>query len=456
MSIKVVLENPWVRVGIILAALGLLCFSVYALSFVLVPLLMAFLVAYVLDPVVDWFEARRVSRSVAIMALAMLGLGVALSVPLIAVPSLIDQAERFSARAQQVAKQDNQGAIASWVGIVTDKLPLDRIVESAGWREEYENRTPIVPAVETEEPSPSANEEEVGAEEDGEAEAEIEASEPEAKATDDAPVAVSPTPASAVIAWKIAETVRSNLLTWVRDYGGTAAATGKTAGASLATLLSSVGAGLAEVVVFFGNLAVLSFVGGFLLRDYDYVVAEMGKLVPPKWRTNVFRIMGKIDSQLRNFLMGQGTVCAALAIMYWIGLWMAGVPFAGAIALFGGFATLIPFFGVVLTFVPSFAFSLMYHGVGMNLVWVVVVFVIVQALEGNVVTPFIMGQRVGLHPVWVILAVIVFGSLLGFTGLLIAVPLAAVLKVLVVESVDAYKASSLFAEDEVKPVAGSD
>ena len=454
MSIRTVWENPWVRAGLLIAALVLLCFGVYALSFVLIPLLLAFLVAYVLDPVVDQFEARKISRSVAIGILALIGLGILLCIPLL-IWNLVEEAEDFSSRSQQVARQDTAGTLGEWVDWVEEKLPLERVLDETGWREEYENRPqkndpePEPGAEEHEEEAAETPEEEVAAEDEPDAEA---AETPDEEVTEEEqPAVTTEVPARAVIAWKVGETVRANILDWVRDYGGTAAATGRSAGASLASFLSSIGAGLAEIVVFFGNLAVFSFVGGFLLRDYDYVVAEIGKLVPPKYRETVFRIMGKIDEQLRNFIVGQGTVCLALAVMYWIGLSIAGVPFAFAIALFGGFATLIPFFGVILTFLPSIAFSLMYDGVGLNLVYVCVVFAVVQGLEGNVVTPFIMGQRVGLHPVWVILAVIVFGSLLGFMGLLIAVPLAAVLKVLVVEGVDAYKASSLFDEDKPPP-----
>lgn len=411
---ETVLQNPWVRAGLAVAAVALVCFAMYALSFVLIPLLLAFLVAYVMDPVVDWFEARKMSRSFAIMVFAVVGLIILISIPLFAVPSLIDQADEFTQRARQFTVKTDSGdenMFVQWGRSAVEKLPLERLVDETGWREEFNSATDPV--------------------------------------LDDEGEPVEPPP-TAVIAWKIGETVRTNLMDWIRQYGGAAAATGQSAGASIAALLRSLGGGLVEVVVFLGNLAVFSFVAGFLLRDYDRVVAEIGKLVPPKRRSTVFRIMGKIDGQLRSFLIGQGTVCLALAVMYGIGLWLAGVPFAMAIALFGGFATLIPFFGVVMTFLPAAAFTLMYHGVGMNFVWVIVVFVIVQALEGNVITPFIMGQRVGLHPVWVILAVMVFGSLLGFTGLLVAVPLAAVLKVLVVEGVDWYKSSPLFIEDEQK------
>ena len=134
--------------------------------------------------------------------------------------------------------------------------------------------------------------------------------------------------------------------------------------------------------------------------------------------------------------------------MYGIGLFIAGVPFAWLLALFGAVASFVPYLGLVLTIIPAVVLCILqYQVLDWHLGVVLATFVIAQLLEGTVLTPKIVGDQVGLGPVWVILAVLVFGNALGFLGLLMAVPIAASLKVLVVEGLDQYKASTLYTAD---------
>ena len=129
--------------------------------------------------------------------------------------------------------------------------------------------------------------------------------------------------------------------------------------------------------------------------------------------------------------------------MRW-GYTICDVPFALLIALFGTIASLVPYLGVAMTVIPALVMVFLRHGLDWHIVGVLITFALAQGLEGNVLTPKIVGDKVGLHPVWVILAILVFGSALGFLGVLIAVPLAASLKVLVLEGVQYYKKSPLF------------
>jgi len=132
-------------------------------------------------------------------------------------------------------------------------------------------------------------------------------------------------------------------------------------------------------------------------------------------------------------------------VMYAIGLLIAGTPLGLLIAMFGMVASFVPYLGVVLTAGPALVLTLLKYGqIDWHVAAVVLTFVVAQALEGNVLTPKIVGSQVGLNPVWVILAILVFGNVLGFMGLLLAVPIAASLKVLVIEAVQRYKRSRVF------------
>lgn len=217
------------------------------------------------------------------------------------------------------------------------------------------------------------------------------------------------------------------------------------AGAVVAGFFSSLGSTILSVVMLVGNFALFAFVTLYLLKDYDDIIAGINELVPPRYRDKVSDIMRRIDIQLRAFLRGQAMVCAFLGLFYAVGLMVCGVPFAIPLALFGMIASFVPYLGLALTLGPAVVLALLAHGVDWHVAGVLVTFVVAQALEGNYLTPKIVGSQVGLGPVWVILAIMVFSSALGFVGLLLAVPIAAVLKVLVVEAIALYRSSAFFA-----------
>ena len=146
-------------------------------------------------------------------------------------------------------------------------------------------------------------------------------------------------------------------------------------------------------------------------------------------------------------------VCLCLGVMYAVGLFASGVPFAILLAAFGALASFVPYLGIVLTILPATTLCVIEHGLSGHVIGVLATFVIAQMLEGTLITPKIVGEKVGLNPVWVILAILVFGNALGFLGLLLAVPIAASLKVLVVEAVSYYRDSPVFVSGE--PTDGS-
>jgi predicted PurR-regulated permease PerM len=199
-----------------------------------------------------------------------------------------------------------------------------------------------------------------------------------------------------------------------------------------------------EVVLFLGNVVLFTFVTVYLLRDYKAVIAGIRGLIPERHRDYISEIFRRIDRQLQAFFRGQLIVCVCLAVLYSIGLTLSGTPFALTLGIFGGIVSFVPFLGLILTIGPAVLLTLLQHGLDGHVVGVLATFIFAQALEGNFLTPKIVGSQVGLGPVWVILAVMVFGTTLGFKGLLIAVPLAATCKVLVVEALAYYKRSSFF------------
>jgi predicted PurR-regulated permease PerM len=154
--------------------------------------------------------------------------------------------------------------------------------------------------------------------------------------------------------------------------------------------------------------------------------------------------MGKIDVQLKSFLRGQLTVCAVMMGLYGIGLSLCGVPFALLIAILGGAATIVPYAGPTIALVPSLILTLLTYGIDGHLPAMFLALACIQACESYLLTPRIVGSQVGLNPAWVIVSILVFSSVLGFFGLLLAVPIAAVSKVLILEVVAGYKDSPAF------------
>ena len=453
-----VLNNPWVRVGLLIGAVVLFCFLVYALSAVVIPLLSAFLVAYIFDPVVDMMERRKIGRGTAIGVLVGIFAIIVVLFPVYIIPSAIGQAiDLLKGVEKQALDPDGLGS--------TEPATPKKVVQTP--KTQAPTTPPIAVSESDPQPMPEMTEDSETAPEEQLSRVEMFANEMLEKlplgkmveilgwrSTEDTAASLGD---EEIILRHIAQIAKDNRQKFQQTLTNNLSSIGSGLGSTFFTLLSSIsslGQGLLGIILFFANLAVFAFVAGYLLRDFDGLVASMGELVPPKYRKKTFSIVGQIDVQVRSFLRGQLTVCACMAIMYATGFAICGVPFWVLIAIWGGFAAFIPFFGATLTVVPAAIFALLQYGFDWHVIGVFVTFVVVQFVEGNLLTPNIVGNSVGLHPVWVILAVLVFGSVFGFVGLLIAVPLAACLKVLVIESIAYYRTSSLFVDDVAGPGLG--
>jgi predicted PurR-regulated permease PerM len=169
----------------------------------------------------------------------------------------------------------------------------------------------------------------------------------------------------------------------------------------------------------------------YLLRDWDRIVAKIDVLLP-RQHAAVIRAQGRaIDVTLAGFARGQATVCLVLATYYATALMIVGLPFGLVVGMVAGFLTFIPYLGVIGGFVVAMAIALVNFDGWSGIIAVAAIFGVGQVLEGNVLTPKLVGDRVGLHPVWVIFALLAGGTLFGFLGLLLAVPVAAGIGVLV-------------------------
>ena len=182
----------------------------------------------------------------------------------------------------------------------------------------------------------------------------------------------------------------------------------------------------------------------YLLRDWDLLVARVDGWLPRRHVDVIREQMRLIDRTLSGFVRGQLMVCLMLGIFYAIGLTVVGLDFGLVIGLATGLVSFVPYFGMLAGFVVGIGVAVAQFGSWVPVALVAAVFVIGQFIEGNFITPRVVGNRIGLHPVWLIFALLAGGALFGFTGLLLAVPVAAVLGVLVRFSLERYLASETY------------
>lgn len=215
----------------------------------------------------------------------------------------------------------------------------------------------------------------------------------------------------------------------------------------LGILLSQVTASGLALLVWLGNLTLIPVVGFYLMRDWDLMVARLRNLLPRKREAHVVKLVGECHEVLGAFLRGQLMVMLALALIYAGGLMLVGLELGLLIGVLAGLASIVPYMGFVVGIGSAIMAALFQFGLQpYPLIGVVAVFTVGQMLEGMLLTPMLVGDRIGLHPVAVIFAVLAGGQLFGFTGILLALPVAAVIMVLLRHVHELYKLSGLYAE----------
>ncbi|MDF3605889.1 AI-2E family transporter [Paracoccus sp. DMF-8] len=219
-------------------------------------------------------------------------------------------------------------------------------------------------------------------------------------------------------------------------------------GELITTVLGSV-MGIVGVIALLVIAPVVAF---YLLLDWDHMVARVDELLPREHAPTIRRIASEIDHVLSGFIRGQGVVILILGTFYAISLGVIGLPFGVAIGALAATLSFIPYVGVLVGGATAIGVALFsFWGQPLMIGAVVAVFAIGQIVEGNYLQPKIVGGHVGLHPVWLMLALSVFGTLFGFVGLLVAVPLAASLGVLVRFAAAQYKVSAIYTGTEAPP-----
>jgi len=192
------------------------------------------------------------------------------------------------------------------------------------------------------------------------------------------------------------------------------------------------------------NIILIPVITFYLLRDWDYLIDYVHDILPRSIEGKVVQLAQESDEVLGAFLHGQMLVMLALGIIYSIGLSIVGVELSLLIGLFAGLLSFIPYMGLIVGILIAGVAVLFQTGELINLLWVFLVFGIAQMIEGMFLTPVLVGDRIGLHPVAVIFAVLAGGQLFGFFGILLALPVFAVLAVLLRHAHKKYKGSKIY------------
>ena len=200
------------------------------------------------------------------------------------------------------------------------------------------------------------------------------------------------------------------------------------------------------LLAWFANLVLVPVVTFYMLRDWDIMVAHVHELIPRRYEAVVAQLARASDEVLGAFLRGQLTVMLALGIIYSVGLSIVGLELAVLIGMLAGVVSFVPYLGFIVGIIAAGIAAIMQFQELTPLLYVAIVFGIGQMIEGMLLTPLLVGEKIGLHPVAVIFSVLAGGQLFGFFGILLALPVAAVVMVLLRYTHERYVGSSLYAE----------
>ncbi len=209
-------------------------------------------------------------------------------------------------------------------------------------------------------------------------------------------------------------------------------------------VLGSLKIGGVALLGFFVNLLLTPVVMFYLLMDWDALIAKIGRLFPRRWAISSEAFAVEIDGVLAEYLRGQVTVMAILAIYYATALSLVGLQFAAPIGVLTGLLIFVPYLGIGIGLVLALVVTLLQFSAWQGVVGVLVVYGVGQLLESLALTPWLVGDRIGLHPLAVIFALLAFGHLFGFTGVLLALPASAAILVGLRHVSTAYTGSAVY------------
>jgi predicted PurR-regulated permease PerM len=215
----------------------------------------------------------------------------------------------------------------------------------------------------------------------------------------------------------------------------------------LGSLVKSLWSGGQALISIFSLIVITPVVAFYVLHDWHAVTDKVDSWLPRRHRATIRSLAGQIDRAIAGFLRGQASVCLIMGIYYAVALVAVGLNFGLLIGVSTGVLTFIPYVGSLSGFlIGMIVATVQFFPSWGPIIAVLVVFVIGQFLEGYVLSPKLVGESVGLHPVWLMFSLFAFGYLLGFVGLLIAIPLAAAIGVLLRFALAQYMASPLYTD----------
>lgn len=199
-----------------------------------------------------------------------------------------------------------------------------------------------------------------------------------------------------------------------------------------------------SLIIWFAYLTLIPVVTFYLLRDWDILVGKVNDLIPRPYEKLVSKLAKQCDEVLAEFLRGQLLVMLAQAVLYSVGLWIVGLEFSLLIGMLAGLVSFVPYLGFIVGIgVAGIAGFMQFHDI-IHLVYILILFGFGQVIEGMILSPLLVGDRIGLHPVAVIFAVMAGGQLFGIVGVLVALPVAAVIVVLLRHVQERYLESNLY------------
>lgn len=195
---------------------------------------------------------------------------------------------------------------------------------------------------------------------------------------------------------------------------------------------------------FFATVALVPIILYYFLRDWPKMLRSVDSLLPVQNKNRIREIFAGINRLLSAYIRGQLNICIILSIYYIIGLNIIGVDLAFLLGLTSGFLIIIPFLGSLTSLFLMLVSCYFSHGASIEMLYVLILFAVGYLTESCILTPKIIGDRIGLHPLWIIFAVFAAGSVFGLAGIALAIPIAGVIKLLLFHLIDYYKSSRLY------------
>ena len=231
------------------------------------------------------------------------------------------------------------------------------------------------------------------------------------------------------------------------DWSGQLADNWQSVGKFTAQSLKRITGSGANLLLSLANLALVPVVAFYLMRDWNLLLDKALAIVPLSWQQRTSELAGEADEVVGAFLRGQFLVMCALGAIYSAGLWLVGLQLAMLLGLIAGLSSIVPYLGFMVGIVASLIAAYAQFNDWTMLLWVVLVFGVGQAVESMLLTPILVGDRIGLHPVAVIFVLMAGAQVAGFVGVVLALPVGAVIMVFLRHALQYYRSSELYGGD---------